>query len=263
MASAGAGWARRLHWTSRRIAPGIVVRHGVLHGPAEQVHEAIVSPGAFRGRVEVIHDGAVAGQHTASAVAAVQHAALVVNGGFFIVTGSAGYPGAPAGLAVYHGRRVDVGGRARRAGAGRRPAADRAPDLDRHGDGRRIVACGAGHQPAARGDRELRPARLPAVPGPPAGRHLLQPQRAGAVHAPARGARAQRARRAGRRRPARHHPLDRFPARRGGPGSRPGHPGHRRRRHLAAPGTRGPAVTWPCGSGSPTAAASRCRCGPA
>ncbi|MGH3409613.1 MAG: hypothetical protein ACRDRJ_45025, partial [Streptosporangiaceae bacterium] len=77
----GAAGARRLHWTSRRIGPGIVVRHGVLRGPAEQVHEAIVSPAAFRGRVEVIHDGAVAGRHTASAVAAAQRAALVVNGG--------------------------------------------------------------------------------------------------------------------------------------------------------------------------------------
>lgn len=91
--AAGVGW-HRLHWTSRRIVPGIVVRHGVLRAPAEQVHEAIVSPGAFRGRVEVIHDGPVAGQHTASAVAAAQRAALVVNGGFFIVTGSDGYPGA-------------------------------------------------------------------------------------------------------------------------------------------------------------------------
>jgi len=25
---------------------------------SEQVHEAIISPGAFRGRIEVIHDGA-------------------------------------------------------------------------------------------------------------------------------------------------------------------------------------------------------------
>jgi hypothetical protein len=113
--AAGAGWARRLHWTSRRIAAGIVVRHGVLRGPAEQVHEAIVSPGAFRGRVEVIHDGAVAGQHTASAVAAAQRAALAVNGGFFIVTGSAGYPGAPAGLAVYHGRLESMSAGARGA----------------------------------------------------------------------------------------------------------------------------------------------------
>jgi hypothetical protein len=113
--AARVAWVHRLRWTSRRIVPGIVVRHGVLRAPAEQVHEAIVSPGAFRGRVEVIHDGPVAGQHTASAVAAAQRAAVVVNGGFFIVTGSDGYPGAPAGLAVYHGQLESMSAGARGA----------------------------------------------------------------------------------------------------------------------------------------------------
>jgi hypothetical protein len=104
-----------LHWTSRRITRGIIVRHGVLHRPAEQVHESVISPRQFRGRIEVIHDGAVAGRHTASAVSAVQHAALVVNGGFFIVSGADGYPGAPAGLAAYHGRLESMSAGARGA----------------------------------------------------------------------------------------------------------------------------------------------------
>jgi hypothetical protein len=132
-------WVRELHWTSRRITRGIILRRGVLQrgsadrgradrgraappagdlgqAPgAEQVREAIISPRAFRGRVEVIHDGPVAGPHTASAVAAAQHAALVVNGGFFIVSGADGYPGAPAGLAVYHGRLESMSAGARGA----------------------------------------------------------------------------------------------------------------------------------------------------
>jgi Phosphodiester glycosidase len=130
------GWVRDLHWTSRRVTRGIILRHGVLRGAddngsdqagqapraeadqapgAEQVHEAVISPRAFRGRIEVIHDGAVAGPHTASAVAAAHHAALVVNGGFFVVSGADGYPGAPAGLAMYHGQLESMSAGARGA----------------------------------------------------------------------------------------------------------------------------------------------------
>jgi phosphodiester glycosidase len=139
------GWVWHLHWTSHWVTQGVMLRRGVLRGGgrdplskmaldtsvgimaldtrvakgqppgAEQVREAIISPRAFRGRVEVMRDGPVAGQHTASAVAAARHASVVVNGGFFIVSGADGYLGAPAGLAVYHGELESMSAGARGA----------------------------------------------------------------------------------------------------------------------------------------------------
>lgn len=141
-------WVRHLHWTSHWVTQGVMLRRGVLRvggrdplsimtldtrlgrtqitrppvnepvgqpPAAEQVREAIISPRAFRGRVEVIRDGPVASQHTASEVAAARHAAVVTNGGFFIVSGADGYLGAPAGLAVYHGQLESMSAGARGA----------------------------------------------------------------------------------------------------------------------------------------------------
>ena len=260
MQAAGVGW-HRLRWTSRRIVPGIVVRHGVLRAPAEQVHEAIVSRSAFRGRVEVIHDGSVAGQHTASAVAAAQRAALVVNGGFFIVTGSDGYPGAPAGLAVYHGQLESMSAGAR----GALVLGDGPPRIE-HLISTASVAAGGSSRPV-QGINRLpgviencgrpgsRPFRAPrqdftcdsrselvlftpqlgaATPSGPGEQVVVGPR--GTVRWAGPGAAARSPPAAWSSRASARPP-----------------PG--------CAGTRGPAATWRCASGSPTAAASRCRCG--
>jgi exopolysaccharide biosynthesis protein len=89
---------------------------------AEQVHEVIISPRAYRGTLEVSQDGPVASEHTASEVAAVRRATVVTNGGFFVVSPAEGYPGASAGLAVYGGALESMSAGARGAlvlGAGR------------------------------------------------------------------------------------------------------------------------------------------------
>ena len=221
---AAGGWIRRLHWTARRIAPGVTVRHGVLDQPsaaafwtvtidatarsplggqpvpaelgtrrwaaatarrlrrdgyrprvtairwpdytdsphgregmrvrvghfgsaaaalsaagtlrgrgfatataewtgidadhppdAEQIREAVIGRPGFRGIVLATHDGAEARQHTTSSAAAALHALVAVNGGFFIVSAADGFPGAPAGLAVYRGRLESMAAGARGA----------------------------------------------------------------------------------------------------------------------------------------------------
>lgn len=86
------------------------------HEPdAEQIHEAVISRPGFRGIVLATDDGAVARQHTTSSAAASLHALVAVNGGFFIVSPAGGFPGAPAGLAVDHGRLESMAAGARGA----------------------------------------------------------------------------------------------------------------------------------------------------
>ena len=225
------------------------------------MHEAIVSRSAFRGRVEVIHDGPVAGQHTASAVAAAQRAALVVNGGFFIVTGSDGYPGAPAGLAVYHGQLESMSAGAR----GALVLGDGPPRIE-HLISTASAAAGGSSRPV-QGINRLpgviencgrpgsRPFRAPrqdftcdsrselvlftpqlgaATPSGPGEQVVVGPR--GTVRWAGPGAAARSPPAAWSSRASARPP-----------------PG--------CAGTRGPGATWRCASGSPTAAASRCRCG--
>jgi len=98
------GWISHIHWKSRQLAPGVTVRSGVVssRAVAERISEAIIDPS--RARIEVTHDGILARRQLTSTVARRLRALVAVNAGFFITSGADGFPGAPAGLAVYGGR---------------------------------------------------------------------------------------------------------------------------------------------------------------
>ena len=98
------GWISQIHWKSRQLAPGVTVRSGIVSSRtvAERISEAIIDPG--RARIEVTHHGILARRQLTSTVARRLRALVVVNAGFFITSGADGFPGAPAGLAVYGGR---------------------------------------------------------------------------------------------------------------------------------------------------------------
>jgi hypothetical protein len=117
-----ATWVHHLHWTSRRVTAGVILRRGTLRRPAEQVREVIIDPRRYHGTIMATHHGAVARRQGTSSVARALHATVAVNGGFFVISGADGYPGAPAGLAVYRGGLASMSAGARAAlvlGAGR------------------------------------------------------------------------------------------------------------------------------------------------
>ena len=98
------GWVSQIHWKSRRLAPGVTVRSGIVSSRtvAERISEASVDPG--RARIEATHDGILARRQLTSTVARRLRALVAVNAGFFITSSADGFPGAPTGLAVYDGR---------------------------------------------------------------------------------------------------------------------------------------------------------------
>jgi exopolysaccharide biosynthesis protein len=100
----GQGWTSQIHWKSRQLAPGVTVRSGIVssRAVAERISEAIIDPG--RARIEVTHDRILARRQLTSTVARRLRALVAVNAGFFITSSADGFPGAPAGLAVYGGR---------------------------------------------------------------------------------------------------------------------------------------------------------------
>jgi hypothetical protein len=109
MATAGSeavrqGWAGQIHWKSWQLTTGVTVRSGILSNRAvvERISEAIIDPS--RARIEVTHDGFLARRQLTSTVARRLRALVAVNAGFFIISSADGFPGAPAGLAVYGGR---------------------------------------------------------------------------------------------------------------------------------------------------------------
>ena len=98
------GWISQIHWKSRQLAPGVTIRSGIVSSRtvAERISEAIIDPG--RARIEVTHHGILARRQLTSTVARRLRALVAINAGFFITSSADGFPGAPAGLAVYAGR---------------------------------------------------------------------------------------------------------------------------------------------------------------
>ncbi|GAA2238583.1 phosphodiester glycosidase family protein [Kitasatospora cystarginea] len=68
------------------------------------LHELVIDPHRFTGRIEEFHGDSQTGRRTTSELAALGGALAAVNGGYFVMDPAAGAPGQPIGAVVEHGR---------------------------------------------------------------------------------------------------------------------------------------------------------------
>ncbi|MGK4584372.1 phosphodiester glycosidase family protein [Kitasatospora sp. HPMI-4] len=68
------------------------------------LHELVIDPHRFAGRIEESHGDGQTGRRTTSRLAAEGGALAAVNGGYFVMDPAAGVPGQPIGAVVEHGR---------------------------------------------------------------------------------------------------------------------------------------------------------------
>jgi hypothetical protein len=72
--------------------------------PSARMWVIVLDPRRYRGRVAATYGASLAGRETTTAMARAAGAPLAVNGGYFVMKGKDGIPGAPAGIGVYGGR---------------------------------------------------------------------------------------------------------------------------------------------------------------
>jgi len=97
---------------------------GDQQADAEQVHVAVVDPARWQGTITATHGATIAQRSTTSALAQQTHAAVAVNGGYFVTADADGFQGVASGLAAYAGRlqATAVGDRAALVLRGGRPS---------------------------------------------------------------------------------------------------------------------------------------------
>ncbi len=88
----GEGFATAVEWTGYDADQPL---------DAESFHVAIIDPTRFPGAVVGSHDGSLAQRRTTSTVARQNRAVVATNGGFFVISDTAGFPGVPTGAAAY------------------------------------------------------------------------------------------------------------------------------------------------------------------